>query len=276
MMGRGGSWGASRPLPFTGVLATAPRAIVGPVVEGGGSRTPLRVRSAPSPSCFSPRPADSAAMANATPERILVVDDHPLVRDGLRSLLAVTFEHCDILEAAGVEEACTVLASHGDCDLVLLDLNMPDATRLSGLVQLREAFQMVPVLMVSGSFDRALVQEALSAGAAGFLPKSMKRDGIVNALHMVVAGEIYIPDTGLEETPASAEEAQIRTRIDSLTPQQKVVLHHLVHGRLNKQIAHDLDVSLTTVKAHVSAILQKLGVFSRTQAVILANRVHFD
>ncbi|MDR6512614.1 DNA-binding NarL/FixJ family response regulator [Novosphingobium capsulatum] len=215
-------------------------------------------------------------MANATPERILVVDDHPLVRDGLRSLLAVTFEHCDILEAAGVEEAATVLASHGDCDLVLLDLNMPDATRLSGLVQLREAFPMVPVLMVSGSFDRALVQEALSAGAAGFLPKSMKRDGIVNALHMVMAGEIYIPDTGLEETPASAEEAQIRTRIDSLTPQQKVVLHHLVHGRLNKQIAHDLDVSLTTVKAHVSAILQKLGVFSRTQAVILANRVHFD
>lgn len=237
---------------------------------------PLPVRSTAAAPCFSRAAADSLAMANAAPERILVVDDHPLVRDGLRSLLAVTFPDCDILEAAGVEEACTVLAAHGDCDLVLLDLNMPDATRLSGLVQLRQAFPMVPVLMVSGSFDRALVQEALSAGAAGFLPKSMKRDGIVAALHLVMAGEIYIPDTGLEETPASAEEAQIRTRIDSLTPQQKVVLHHLVHGRLNKQIAHDLDVSLTTVKAHVSAILQKLGVFSRTQAVILANRVHFD
>lgn len=215
-------------------------------------------------------------MAANAPERILVVDDHPLVRDGLRSLLAITFETCEILEAAGIDEACTVLSAHGECDLVLLDLNMPDATRLSGLVQLRERFPMVPVLMVSGSFDRALVQEALSAGAAGFLPKSMKRDGIIDALHQVMAGEIYIPDTGLEDSPASAEEAQIRARIDSLTPQQKVVLHHLVHGRLNKQIAHDLDVSLTTVKAHVSAILQKLGVFSRTQAVILANRVHFD
>lgn len=275
-MGRGGSWGASCPLPLVGGLVPASRPVAGPAGEGGGPRTPLPVRSMAAAPCFSRGAADSAAMANATPERILVVDDHPLVRDGLRSLLAITFESCDILEAAGVEEACTVLASHGDCDLVLLDLNMPDATRLSGLVQLRQAFPMVPVLMVSGSFDRALVQEALSAGAAGFLPKSMKRDGIVDALHMVMAGEIYIPDTGLEETPATREEAQIRSRIDSLTPQQKVVLHHLVHGRLNKQIAHDLDVSLTTVKAHVSAILQKLGVFSRTQAVILANRVHFD
>lgn len=243
-----------------------------PVRSKGGSS-----RSRAMGACLSGKAGDSAGMAaTATPERILVVDDHPLVRDGLRSLLAVTFEDCDILEAAGVAEACSVLAQHGECDLVLLDLNMPDATRLSGLVQLRQTFPMVPVMMVSGSFDRALVQEALSAGAAGFLPKSMKRAAIVDALHMVMSGEIYIPDIALEESPVSEEEAQIRARIDTLTPQQKVVLHHLVHGRLNKQIAHDLDVSLTTVKAHVSAILQKLGVFSRTQAVILANRIHFD
>ena len=102
------------------------------------------------------------------------------------------------------------------------------------------------------------------------------RSAIVDALHRVVSGEIYMPDAIDEAPQESAEEADILTRIGSLTPQQRIVLTHLVHGRLNKQIAHDLSVSMTTVKAHVSAILQKLNVFSRTQAVILANLVHFD
>ena len=128
----------------------------------------------------------------------------------------------------------------------------------------------------SGAFDWGIVREALGAGAAGFIPKSMKRSAIVDALHRVVSGEIYMPDAIDEAPQESAEEADILTRIGSLTPQQRIVLTHLVHGRLNKQIAHDLSVSMTTVKAHVSAILQKLNVFSRTQAVILANRVHFD
>ncbi|MDQ4421518.1 response regulator transcription factor [Sphingobium sp. DEHP117] len=211
-----------------------------------------------------------------TLDRILIVDDHPLVRDGLRSLIAVTFDECDILEAASIEEALTTLSRQDEFDLVLLDFNVPDTSRLEGLKRIRSEYPMVPIVMVSGEFDRNIVREAVAIGAAGFIPKSLKRSAIVDALHRVISGEIYIPDMVMESTAESQEEDDILRRIESLTPQQRVVLSHLVRGRLNKQIAHDLDVSMTTVKAHVSAILQKLGTYSRTQAVILANRVHFE
>lgn len=213
--------------------------------------------------------------AEAAIDKILIVDDHPLVRDGLRSVVAVTFDQCEIFEAASLEDAVSTLDQQDNFDLVLLDLNIPDVKRLEGLRMLRESFPMLPVVMVSGAFDRTIVRDALAAGAAGFLPKSMKRSAIVEALHRVAAGEIYIPEDIEDMSQLSVEEADILTKIDSLTPQQKTVLNHLVHGRLNKQIAFDLGVSMTTVKAHVSAILLKLGVFSRTQAVIMANRVNF-
>lgn len=209
-------------------------------------------------------------------ERVLIIDDHPLVRDGLRSVIAVTFDGCEIFEAAGLEDALATLEKQSNFDLILLDLNIPDVKRLDGLRLLRSRYPILPVVMVSGAFDRAIVREALGAGAAGFIPKSMKRSAIVEALHRVVSGEIYMPDAIEDGPQESAEETDILNRIGSLTPQQRIVLTHLVHGRLNKQIAHDLSVSMTTVKAHVSAILQKLHVFSRTQAVIMANRVHFD
>ena len=213
--------------------------------------------------------------AEATMERILIVDDHPLVRDGLRSVIAVSFDQCDILEAASLEEATATLDRQSGFDLVLLDLNIPDVDRLDGLRLLRKRFPSLPVVMVSGEFDRYVVREALSEGAAGFIPKSMKRSAIVEALHQVMSGEIYVPDAAAGDDEAMQKEGEIRARIESLTPQQRIVLNHLVHGRLNKQIAYDLSVSMTTVKAHVSAILLKFGVFSRTQAVILANRVRF-
>ena len=209
-------------------------------------------------------------------ERVLIIDDHPLVRDGLRSVIAITFDGCAIFEAASMEEALATLDKQSNFDLILLDLHIPDVKRLDGLRLLRSRFPILPVVMISGAFDRAIVREALTAGAAGFIPKSMKRSAIVDALHRVVFGEIYMPDAIEDGPQESPEEADILNRIGSLTPQQRVVLTHLVHGRLNKQIAHDLSVSMTTVKAHVSAILQKLHVFSRTQAVILANRVRFD
>ncbi len=213
--------------------------------------------------------------AEAVMERVLIIDDHPLVRDGLRSVIAISFDGCDIFEAAAMDEALATLEAQSNFDLVLLDLNMPDVKRLDGLRTLRARYPILPVVMVSGAFDRSLVQEALAAGAAGFIPKSMKRSAIVDALHRVVSGEIYLPEVIGDAPENAAEDDDILLRIDSLTPQQKTVLGHLVNGRLNKQIAHDLNVSMTTVKAHVSAILQKMGVFSRTQAVIKANRVHF-
>ena len=213
--------------------------------------------------------------AEAIMERVLIIDDHPLVRDGLRSVIAFSFDACEIFEASSMDEAIATLEKQDNFDLILLDLNIPDVRRLDGLRLLRNRFPILPVVMVSGAFDRAIVQEALAAGAAGFIPKSLKRTSIVEALHHIVAGEIYLPETLGESSASSAEDDDISRRISSLTPQQRTVLAHLVRGRLNKQIAHDLGVSMTTIKAHVSAILQKLGVLSRTQAVIKANRVHF-
>jgi len=211
----------------------------------------------------------------AAPDRILIVDDHALVRDGMRTLLESCFPASQVLEAADYAEAQSTLAAQEDVDLVLLDLNIPDAKRFSALEGLREHYPATPVVMVSGTLDGSAVREALAAGAAGFIPKSLKRAEIIEALRQVLAGEIYVPDFDFAEEESSAEDTAIRQRIGTLTPQQKVVLGLLVSGRLNKQIAYELDVSMTTVKAHVSAILQKLNVFSRTQAVILANKVGF-
>lgn len=208
-------------------------------------------------------------------EKVLIVDDHGLVRDGLRAILTANFPQCTIAEAGSFAEALQQLETMPDADLVLLDLGIPDASRLSALEQLRVDFPSLPVVMVSGSYDRATVRDALAAGAAGFLPKTLDGETILEALGEILAGEIYIPAELESDPEGDAEEDKIRRLIDSLTPQQRVVLGHLVAGRQNKQIAHELDISMTTVKAHVSAILTKLGVFSRTQAVIMANRVGF-
>lgn len=217
----------------------------------------------------------SSGIASSAMERVMIVDDHSLVRDGMRSLLEGSFPACDILEAGALGEAIATLSEQGDVDMVLLDLNIPDVTRLSGLSALRENFPSIPVVMVSGTLDRMTVREALAAGAAGFVPKSLKRAEIVEALRQVLEGEIYIPDVFDQNDEDAREQSAILGRIASLTPQQTVVLRHLINGKLNKQIAYELDVSMTTVKAHVSAILQKLNAYSRTQAVILANRVGF-
>ncbi len=216
-------------------------------------------------------------MTDAPPlDSVLIVDDHALIRDGLRAILSSAFPACAIAEAGSFAEALGNLEAMPDPDLVLLDLNIPDAARFSALEQLRADFPSLPVVMVSGSYDRVTVRDALAAGAAGFLPKTLDRATILDAIQQVMAGEIYVPGELQSDTPAGEEEEKIRKLIDSLTPQQRVVLGHLVAGRLNKQIAHELDISMTTVKAHVSAILCKLNVFSRTQAVILASRVGFE
>lgn len=209
-------------------------------------------------------------------ERVLIVDDHPMVRDGLRTVIAVAFDQCELFEASSLDEATAVIEREGDFDLVLLDLNLPGSTGFSGLIELRERFPSVPVVIVSAAQERGLARMALAAGAAGFVPKSLRRGAIVDALKQVLAGDIYAPDVDEAELAANAEDAEILRRIQTLTPQQTVVLRLVVAGKLNKQIAYDLDVSMTTVKAHVSAILSKLKVLSRTQAVIMVNKVKFD
>ena len=208
-------------------------------------------------------------------ERVLIADDHPMVRDGLRTVIAVAFDQCELFEASSIDEAAEIIEREGDFDIVLLDLNMPGTNGFSGLVTMRDRFPSVPVVIVSAAQERGLARSAVAAGAAGFIPKSLKRSAIVEALKSILAGDIYLPDVEEGDENEDAETADILARIDSLTPQQKVVLKLVVEGKLNKQIAYELDVSMTTVKAHVSAILSKLRVFSRTQAVILVNKVNF-
>lgn len=207
-------------------------------------------------------------------ERVLIADDHPLVRDGLRTVLSVAFDRTELFEAASVAEAIGIIEREGDFDLVLLDLNMPDSNGFGGLATLRDRFPSIPVVIVSGAVEAGLVSAAIANGAAGFIPKSLKRSAIVGAIHQILAGDVYTPEE-FRSLAADGEAEEIRRRIDSLTPQQRVVLGLVVAGKLNKQIAFELDVSMTTVKAHVSAILAKLNVYSRTQAVILANKVRF-
>ncbi|MCU6454560.1 response regulator transcription factor [Sphingomonas sp. A2-49] len=208
-------------------------------------------------------------------ERVLIADDHPLVRDGLRTVISVAFDQTELFEASSIAEAQAVIEREGDFDLVLLDLNMPDADGFAGLATLRARFPSIPIVIVSGAVESGLVSAAIAHGAAGFIPKSLKRSAIVAAIQSILAGDVFMPEEFRIGAGDGGEGVDIRRRIATLTPQQRVVLGLVVAGKLNKQIAFELDVSMTTVKAHVSAILGKLNVYSRTQAVILANKVHF-
>ncbi len=211
--------------------------------------------------------------------RILIADDHPMVRDALRLAVAYSCHADEVFEAGSLDDAVKILDEKGALDMVLLDLNMPGMHDLDGLVSVRRRFPAVPVVVVSASEDRGLVRDCIRAGASGFIPKSTPRDAIAVALRKVMAGEIYLPvglgDLDEEDEPVEINEeaAEIARRLQSLTQQQMRVLEMLGTGKLNKQIAFELSITETTVKAHVSAILQKLKVCSRTQAVVLANKL---
>jgi DNA-binding NarL/FixJ family response regulator len=214
-------------------------------------------------------------------KKIVIADDHPMIRGALALSLAATtaFGKIEILETATLDELMERLAESGEADLVLLDLRMPGVNGFEGLLTLRSRFPSTPVVIISALEDRQLVAEALVLGAAGFIPKSTPRHEIVRALNLVAAGEIYAPP-GLQQGPEISESDRIDTefaqRLTSLTPQQRKVLQLLGTGKLNKEIAFDLDIAETTVKAHVSSILHKLNVYSRTQAVVMAGRLHLS
>lgn len=205
--------------------------------------------------------------------RILVADDHPLVRGALRQAISGAFEGADVLETGDLSSLSAELAKQPDMDLVLLDLAMPGVRGFSGLLYLRAQHPGVPVVVVSGNEDRGVMRRCIDFGASGFIPKTTEVGVMREAIRSVLDGEIWTPpDVDLSE-PADRETSDMVRRLASLTPQQVRVLMMLSEGLLNKQIAYELSVSEATVKAHVSAILQKLGVESRTQAVIVASRI---
>ena len=217
-------------------------------------------------------PADNTRGLGLAHYRFIIVDDHPLFRGALAQVLAGAFQGARVEEAGSYEHLLPMLNLGLEPDIIFLDLAMPGVQGLAGLMSLKAEFPALPVIIVSATEDAATIRRCLDCGASGYVPKSQPVDRIRSAVAAVLAGGISVPAD--IEPPSGADEAvrQVLSRLATLTPQQLRVLGMLGEGLLNKQIAFKLNVSEATIKAHVSAILMKLGVDSRTQAVIAINK----
>jgi DNA-binding NarL/FixJ family response regulator len=210
----------------------------------------------------------------------LIVDDHPLFCDALAMTLKavaglVRIETADRLETALARLEPEVVQKQGLPDVVVLDLNLPDVNGLDGLIRLRQMLRDVPVLVVSSLADNRVISACLQAGAAGFVPKHARREVFRAAFDALRAGQVYLPEGYVASGPDSQQEVAI-ARLGLLTRQQTRILQLICEGKLNKQIAYELTIAETTVKAHVTAIMRKLGVQSRTQAVLIAGEASFS
>jgi DNA-binding NarL/FixJ family response regulator len=212
-------------------------------------------------------------LADTTHYRFLIADDHPLFRGALREAVSGLFQHVEIGEAGSFEDVAKLLESGGEVDLILLDLNMPGVRGFSGLMYLRAQYPSVPIVVVSANDDPTVIRRCMDLGTSGFIPKTLGIEEMRAAIKRVLEGGVWTPSDVDLSAGADTETANLMARLASLTPQQVRVLMMLSEGLLNKQIAYELSVSEATVKAHVSAILQKLGVESRTQAVITAAKI---
>ncbi len=225
------------------------------------------------------RNSASALVTNKMPENFLVVDDHPLFLDAMNLAIKAAFPDANIVEASSIEAANAAIAAENDFHLVLLDLSLPGTGGFDGLLELRTRYPKLPILIVSGMEDPRIIHQAMTYGAAGFMLKSVRKDELAAAIESVMNGVICLP-RGYEppdkNSDTNNEQEEMVQKLRTLTPQQLRVLKMLREGLLNKQIAYELKVGDSTVKAHVSEILRKLNVASRTQAVIAASSVAFE
>lgn len=209
-------------------------------------------------------------------ESFLVIDDHPLFRDALTLAIKASYPAAVIKEASSIESAKELMSRGDRFDLVLLDLSMPGVAGFGGFLELRGIDPKQPIVIVSAMEDSRIIHESVTLGAAGFIPKSYRKAELAEAIETVMQGNLTLPKTYQPPARDATGTSDISARLSSLTPQQLRVLNMLRQGLLNKQIAHELSVGETTVKAHVSEILRKLDVASRTQAVIEVSRIDFD
>jgi DNA-binding NarL/FixJ family response regulator len=219
------------------------------------------------------------ASGEGGPRSILVIDDHPLFCEAISMALkkGLGLETVDTAHTLG--DGMRRLEGGLDVDAVVLDLNLPDVTGIDGLVRLKAATPRTPVVVVSGLTDDRIVAQALRAGAAGFVRKDTPGEALVAAFQRVLEGGVYTPPDFTPPPGGDADAALIDdaiTRLGELTPQQLRILSLVCEGKLNKQIAFDLAIAETTVKAHITAILRKLGVQSRTQAVLVAQKASYS
>jgi DNA-binding NarL/FixJ family response regulator len=215
--------------------------------------------------------------------KILIADDHPLFREAITNVIESGFPDTETLETENLETALALAQEHDDLDLVLLDLNMPGMNGLNGLISLRNEAPTVPVVIVSAEDDKQIVLQAITCGAVGFISKSSPRNQMTEALQQILDGNVYLPSDIIRQSGQegrrnrrSNDNPQIAPELlSSLTRRQLLVLERMAKGESNKQIAYNLHIAETTVKAHVSAILRKLGVHNRVQAILSASDIDF-
>jgi DNA-binding NarL/FixJ family response regulator len=218
--------------------------------------------------------------------KVLVVDDHALIREALRGVLKELKDDVAVFEAADYRQATRLVDEHPDLGLILLDLNLPDRNGLAGLIELRERYPAIATVVLSAVNDRDSVTRALDLGALGFIPKSAAREVMVSALRLIFSGGIYIPPDilarreaapGQSKPPPAAAEVRPSSPHDiGLTERQVEVLALMMQGKSNKAICRALDLAEPTVKNHVTAILKALNVSNRTEAVIAAGALGWN
>lgn len=214
--------------------------------------------------------------------KVLIADDHALVRAGLAEALAHLAGSPALLEAADAREVLATVGANPDLDLILLDLLMPGANGFELLSRVCGVVGETPVVVLSASEDTDHMRKALDCGAAGYIPKAAAAEVMLSALHLVLAGGIYVPPDLVHAPPAGQANltgpaiADHAAGLDALTPRQCEVLRLIGQGRSNKQVARDLDLSQNTVKIHVAAILRAFGAANRTEAVMRARELGFD
>jgi len=206
--------------------------------------------------------------------KVLVVDDHPLIRQALHVVLKQLDADLQVLEAANCPDALALAEANGDLDLVLLDIHLPGVSGLDALQSFRERVPAVPVVVISASEDPDDVTRALDSGAMGYIPKTQSSQVMISALRLVLAGGVYLPSEMMrrsrQHNPAQSSTGY---RDIGLTERQAQVLALLIQGKPNKLICRDLDLAEGTVKIHITAILKALKVSNRTQAVIEVSRL---
>ena len=214
--------------------------------------------------------------------RILIADDHPLFREAITNVIQSGFPGTETIETEDLETALKLATEDEDLDLVLLDLNMPGMHGLNGLISLRNESPTVPVVIVSAEDDKQIVLQAITCGAVGFISKSAPRQQMTEALQQILNGNVYLPSDIIRSAGGDSRRSRRMNEpnippelLNSLTRRQLLVLERMAQGESNKQIAYNLNIAETTVKAHVSAILRKLGVHNRVQAILSASDIDF-